>query len=340
MERLDPSQFDDWDRFIERSENGALFHTAWWHAAWGEAPAVHVEWSPDGEIVAGAAFYSTHLHGVRAIAPPPLSPRNGPVFCSPAGTRADRHRFFKWLQLSYVAACPEVELCEVRLGSEMPDTMAFSWAGFKVEPRPTYVIPPCTGDWRGSMSGHHGRHLAKARRESSRLGGRLESGAPLGEVLPLLRMTAEVQGFTLTEPLEPWWEQVVRRDAGTAYLLRDGAGRGLCATVTVWDRRKSYYLLGGIHPEVRGTSLNFLLLERMIDDAHAAGRIFDFEGSGLQGIERFFRGWGGEIDPGYRAIRVTRRDLAERLFREQLDELERRSRLDIREIAAASGFTL
>ena len=340
MELLDPSRFTEWDRFVQQSQNGAIFHTAWWHTAWGCTPVVRVARNSAGEIVAGAIFRFTQCRGVRAIVPPPLSPWNDPVFLSPAGPKAERHRFFKWLQLSYVAAYPEVDLWQVFLGPEMPDAVALSWVGFEVGPHQTYVIPPRPGNWRDDMSRHHKRRLATARRELSRLGGRLESGAPLGEVLPLLRMTAESQGFTLTEPLDPWWEQIVGRDAGTAYLLRDFEGRGLCATMVVWDWHSTYYLLGGMRPDMRQSSLNFLLMDRMIDDAHATGRVFDFEGSGLQGIEYFFRGWGGDLAGGYEAVRVTRRELAELLSRERLDKLQRRQQRDLREVAAVSGINL
>ena len=48
------------------------------------------------------------------------------------------------------------------------------------------------------------------------------------------------------------------------------------------------------------------LVERMILDAHARGLTFDFEGSVIPGVERFFRGWGGRCVPKYRAVKIRR----------------------------------
>ena len=42
----------------------------------------------------------------------------------------------------------------------------------------------------------------------------------------------------------------------------------------------------------------------MVDDAHDMGLDFDFEGSLLQGVERFFRGWGGELRLIHRLIKI------------------------------------
>ncbi len=47
-----------------------------------------------------------------------------------------------------------------------------------------------------------------------------------------------------------------------------------------------------------------LLFERMIKDALEMGLDFDFEGSSLMGVERFYRGWGGEMRPCFRATKI------------------------------------
>ncbi len=63
----------------------------------------------------------------------------------------------------------------------------------------------------------------------------------------------------------------------------------------VWDDQSSYYLTGGQNPEISSNNAMSLLLWHTIKDAkkrrHA---IFDLEGSMDQGVERFFRSFGGE----------------------------------------------
>ena len=63
----------------------------------------------------------------------------------------------------------------------------------------------------------------------------------------------------------------------------------------VWDHHASYYLIGGQNPEINSNNAMSLLLWHTIKDAKQRGHeIFDLEGSMDQGVERFFRSFGGE----------------------------------------------
>ena len=102
-----------------------------------------------------------------------------------------------------------------------------------------------------------------------------------------------------------WWEEVRARDAGRTYILKDGKGNPLCATLAVWDSHTMYCLINGMLETMRDEGhLNMLLFERMITDAMDAGLDFDFLGSDLLGVERFIRGWGGELRHYFRVIKV------------------------------------
>jgi hypothetical protein len=43
----------------------------------------------------------------------------------------------------------------------------------------------------------------------------------------------------------------------------------------------------------------------MIEDAHAMSLDFDFEGSVLPGVERYFRSFGAELRPVYRVLKLV-----------------------------------
>jgi len=63
----------------------------------------------------------------------------------------------------------------------------------------------------------------------------------------------------------------------------------------VWDDNCSYYLVGGQNPEINSNNAMSLLLWHTIKDAKKQGHnTFDLEGSMDQGVERFFRSFGGE----------------------------------------------
>lgn len=63
----------------------------------------------------------------------------------------------------------------------------------------------------------------------------------------------------------------------------------------VWDDTRSYYLMGGQNPEAGGYKAMSLLLWHAIKESKKRGhKTFDLEGSMDEGVERFFRNFGGE----------------------------------------------
>ncbi len=91
----------------------------------------------------------------------------------------------------------------------------------------------------------------------------------------LTSFTKTANSFTLTAKKE---DQIV--------------GRVTCA----YDRKTCYYLLGATEREPQG--INNLLVLKAIEKAKFLGcEVFDFEGSMLQGVEKFFRGFGGTMHP-------------------------------------------
>ena len=91
----------------------------------------------------------------------------------------------------------------------------------------------------------------------------------------------------------------------------------------VWDDYTAYYLIGGADPELRNSGASSLLLWEAIQFAAQVSRTFDFEGSMLKPVERFFRAFGAIQQPymqvkKYNSLPLRmRRDLGAwlRLFR-------------------------
>ena len=68
----------------------------------------------------------------------------------------------------------------------------------------------------------------------------------------------------------------------------------------VFDKQKCYYLLGGVDKKSGIQGVNNLLVQKSIEKAKSLGcTIFDFEGSMLKGVEKFFRSFGGTLTPYY-----------------------------------------
>lgn len=67
----------------------------------------------------------------------------------------------------------------------------------------------------------------------------------------------------------------------------------------VFDENVFYYLTGARNPEFSKSQSQILLIWEAIQIASKNSLIFDFEGSMVEGIEKFFRQFGGECVPYY-----------------------------------------
>jgi predicted acetyltransferase len=86
----------------------------------------------------------------------------------------------------------------------------------------------------------------------------------------------------------------------------DGDDRVHAVAYLVWDSASAYYLLSGADPALRSSGAQSLLLWEAIRRARDVTSTFDFEGSMLAPVERFFRDFGGRQTPYLHVSRVSR----------------------------------
>jgi hypothetical protein len=96
-----------------------------------------------------------------------------------------------------------------------------------------------------------------------------------------------------------------RHGAGTMLFARDDAGQVHAVAWVVWERRAAYYLLAGAEPDLRTSGASSLLVWEAIMRARAVTDVFDFHGSMLRPVERFFRGFGGRQTPYLSVTRMS-----------------------------------
>ena len=103
------------------------------------------------------------------------------------------------------------------------------------------------------------------------------------------------------------------------FLARSKEGETLGAVWIVWDDKRAYYLLGGYDQSAKSNNAVALAMWRAIQFTATDLKLpeFDFEGSAIPAVERFFRKFGGTLTPyhsiGYRrpsGVRRVARNLA------------------------------
>ena len=127
-------------------------------------------------------------------------------------------------------------------------------------------------------------------------------------LLTLLDKTFEAQGRKwpherdLTRRLI---EQSVENGHGKLLIAQDGEGNLHSGAFLLYDEKVCYYLLGGSDSAFRSSGAQSLVLWEAIRFASTVSKAFDFEGSNVEGIENFFRQFGGSRVINYSVIRQS-----------------------------------
>jgi hypothetical protein len=270
----------------------SLFEQPWWlealaPGAWDAATVVK-----DGEIVARLPFVRKRRLGLTILTRPLLTPFLGPWIKAGTGKShtqlAREHEIMKNL----IAALPEHDVFTQDFHCSITNLLPFYWQGFSSTTCYTYVIDDLEdpdkvwAEFRENIR----REIRKAERRVI-----VRCVEDVETFIALNRMTFERQAMPPHYPTDV----IQRLDAACGargvrrILLAEGAdGTPHAALYLVWDSESAYYLMAGSDPQLRTSGAMSLLVWEAIKFAGQVTRRFDFEGSMLQPVERFFRAFG------------------------------------------------
>ncbi len=277
-----------------------IFMRPWWLDAtcgvhgWGASIV-----SDKGELHAAIAFGIRRRFGCRILSQPKLTPFLGPWLRRSGGRIASELGRQKDLMQALVARMPQYDYYAQNWSSEMTNWLPVFWLGFSQSTRYTYTLPDLS-DLESIWHGMEQKIRGDIRKASGRFALVVDRNAPLEEFLQLNRSTFERQGRRV-----PYDDAYVRsidaacaaRSCRAILVARDSEGRPHSGAYLVWDDDCAYYLMGGSDPSLRSSGAMSLCLWEAIQLAATRSRRFDFEGSMLEPIERFFRGFGGMQTP-------------------------------------------
>jgi hypothetical protein len=285
----------------------SVFEQPWWLDAvapgsWGEAVVRN-----DGEVVGRLPYVRRRQLGLDAIVQPPLTQTLGPWLAPGSGKYARRLEVEKKVLKGLIEALPRFDHLRVNLSPQLTNWLPFYWAGFDATVRYTYRLEDLRDldAVRSEFQEHVRRGIKKAE-------GAVEVRDDV-RVEELLRLDAET--FARQRTTRPYSEELFRRiDAACATR---GARRILAAVdadervhavlYVVWDERTLYPILNARDPDVQAVGANTLLYWEAIRLASEVSATFDFEGSMIEPIEHFVRGFGGRQTPYFAIFRSNAR---------------------------------
>lgn len=290
----------DYAEFLRHTPQGTIFCQPWWLEA--VAPGRHrvLEVRNQDGIQAAWPLVWRDLPLVgRQLVMPRLTPYLGPLLAPPPSwTKTRQLSYHRQLLEALLEQMPPYASLDAYCHPAFEWWMPLYWKGFQATTWYTHAFPapidPATV-WSG-MRDTLQRRIRKARRQ----GLTVEPHDDLGLLWPVWEATFARQGKKMPVSRADFerLEAACRlREARTMLLARDGEGAVQGFAYLVHDHRCCYYLAGGAHPETRQSGAQSLVLWHALERAADRGLSFDFEGSIIQPIERFFRTFGSQPRP-------------------------------------------
>ena len=179
------------------------------------------------------------------------------------------------------------------------DWLPFYWAGYTQTTRYTYLLDGINKPDRlwEQMSANIRRNIQKARDKHKLT---IRKGIPIEAFLQVQAQTFARQGLRLKQDvnvLRRLIEISRERQQGDLWGAYDTAGQLHAAAFVVWQSQSAYYIAGGGNPALRDSGAHSLVLWEAIHYVASFTDRFDFEGSMLPGVERFFREFGARQTP-------------------------------------------
>jgi hypothetical protein len=282
----------------------SIFEQPWWldvvaPGRWGEAIVKRGD-----QVVARLPYAQRRRLGLDTIGQPPFTQTLGPWLAPMDGKYARRLETQKKLLGELIDQLPSFDFYRQSFAPALTNWLPFYWAGFDATVRYTYRIEDLTDLDRvkSEFQDHVRRGLRKAEKAVE-----VDDDYPLDELLRLNEQTYARQG--VPSPDDP--ELVRRLDAACAargarriFGAVDSQGRAHAALFIAWDERTCYALINARDPELQTHGSNTMLYWEAIRFASQVSRTFDFEGSMLEPIEHYFRGFGGRQTPYFSVSRA------------------------------------
>ncbi len=258
--------------------------------------------SPKGFLV----YFLKRKFGVKKITLPPLTPYLGPWIYYPHGQKtARKHGYEKQVMEELIDQLPSFDEAVLQFHPSIRNSLPFYWKGYQETMRYTYRIDTQEGLEHifNGMRGNIRRAIRKAEKKME-----VQGSTSIDELHDLKLADYEEKGEKLNYD-RAYFRRIDELLApnGQRDLLYaiDENGRVHGGIYLIYGPYACYYLIGAVDPSLKDQGAMSLLMWKGIEKAQQKGLIFDFEGSMIEPIERFFRSFGAEQVPYHQVSKTS-----------------------------------
>lgn len=279
------------------SKYGTVFNHAAWLAMWvDQTDVMGIYDQGKGELVGGFMLYRMKLKGINALTNIPLTPHCGLFIVPIEGHQTTIHSKRKQVieAMSQFLATRSERIRTLSFPPDWIDLQPFSWIGYKILTRYTYTLSLSADQMElfEGISSKTRNAISKAERDGVEVTGQVEKG----EVLDILESSYARNRATFNREQ---FEHVIQSGLSAGILeclVAKFNGNSVATGIFLFDSKRTYYIAGGYCQKNGHNGAGALAIWKGILSAQKRGaEVFDFEGSMIPDVEKFFRGFGGQM---------------------------------------------
>lgn len=251
------------------------------------------------QLIGVFTLYFEKKLGLKWIKNPPYSQNIGLVFDNPGNSKPKINTFNKSIYklVSNYLSSLKAGLITISLPSDHIDMQPFIWEKFKVTPNYTYRLNLknlSEEDLLKAISSKKRSEIKKATKDQLEC----KMVQQYDHVLEMVSKTFDRKNKSLDADLVSTILNQFSNDNNSFAMVTYQSGQPIAASFVVYFEKTAYYLLGGYDPKNRHNGAGALALFEAIKETRKRGiETFDFEGSMLPEVEKYFRDFGGDIIP-------------------------------------------
>ncbi len=295
-----------------------VFSQDWWL----DSVCVNGKWDvalieKNGEVVASMPYYLKKKGMFTQICMPPLTQTMGPYITYPEGQKySKRLSYEKEIMNNLIDQIPKVDYFCQNFHSSITNWLPFYWRGFSQSTRYTYILNKEQNEHL--FQSNIKTDIKKAQKKVS-----VKTTNSISEIWQCLTKT-----FLRQNQMPPYSEQFLidldlkatKKESSIKLVAVDNEERVHAAIYLVVFNNTAYYLIGGGDPEFRNSGATSLLINEGLTIAKDQQLDFDFEGSMIEPIERFFRAFGAHQTPYFQIKKIDSKILkCKELFKAMLN---------------------
>lgn len=285
--------------FCKTAKYISLFQQDWWlDAVCGVENWNAIIHQSNGNIVGAWAYPIKKKYNLQLIAMPMLTPGMGPVINYFEGQKPATQLSHEQQVLDeLITGLPKFDLFDLYFLPNYKNHLSFYWKDFTQSTRYTYIIRDLSSldkvfeDFNSSIR----TQIRKAEKEITITeSDDIELFYKIN-ALSFKRQNKKVPySFAYVKQIE---DACKKNNCRKILLAKDADNNIHAAVYITWDAQSAYYLMGGADENFKNSGAYSLLLWQAIKLSAGLTKQFNFCGSMLPTVERFFRSFGGEQTP-------------------------------------------